>query len=55
MRKRKKFQPPPKKNLKLQNVFASLKSRTVHMPQPVTLPKINGLTLEEIEEKYGKL
>jgi hypothetical protein len=54
MYKIKKF-PPERKNLKIRNIFANLRSKQIQTPKPVTLPKINGLTLEEIEKKYGKL
>ena len=44
-----------RKNMRLNNIFAALQSRVVQNKTPITLPKINGLTLDEIEKKYGSL
>ena len=44
-----------RKNMRLNNIFAALQTRFVQNKTPVTLPKINGLTLDEIEKKYGPL
>ena len=44
-----------RKNMRLNNIFAALQTRVVQNKTPITLPKINGLTLDEIEKKYGSL
>ena len=44
-----------RKNMRLNNIFAALQTRVVQNKTPITLPKINGLTLDEIEKKYGPL
>lgn len=37
----------------LRAVFGAARSRTNSPPPSITLPRINALTLEEIEAKYG--
>ena len=37
----------------LRAVFGAARNRVNSPPAPITLPRINALTLEEIEAKYG--
>jgi len=43
------------KNTRLSKVFASIKSKLINDTSLVSLPEIKGITLKEIEKKYGKL
>ena len=43
------------KNTRLSKVFASMRSKIIKDTSLISLPEIKGITLEEIEKKYGKL